>query len=345
MRCLVTGATGFLGRHLVRALTGAGHEVRALVRYDAPQLERDGAALARGDVLQPDTLGPAMAGVDVVFHLAGKVAHRGDASALFATHVDGTRHVVRAAREAGVGRLVHASSSGTIAVTRTGQAIPDERAPYATEEVRRWPYYLAKIYSEKVALEAHARGGLPVVVLNPSLMLGPEDESMGSSTVLLRFLGREIPAVPPGGINFVDVRDVAAAAVSVAERGQPGERYLLGGPNMTLEAFFVLLSRVSGVPAPTVRAPARANDAAARVLDALEDLGGLESDEGAAYAMAGRFWYLDARKAQAELGFAPRPPEATLRDAVAWLRSRGPLPRAGGLLGAAVHGLHRVLGR
>ena len=341
MKCLVTGGTGFLGRHLVRHLTGEGHAVRVLARKEALSLEREGAEVVQGDVLDPASLAAASAGVEVVFHLAGRVAHKGEPTDLFELHVEGTRNALRAAREAGAGRFVHMSTSGTIAVSKDPARVTTEDAPYAVETVRRWPYYLSKIYAEKVALEAD----LPVVVVNPSLLLGPDDEGLGSSQVILRFLRRELPAVPPGGINFVDVRDAAAATAAAATQGRPGERYLLGGPNMTLDAFFVLLSKVSGVPAPAMRAAAALNDAAAAVLGALEDVGGFSGDESVAYAMGGHTWYLDARKAHKELGFRARSPEVTLRDAVAWVRSRGPIPTEEGTFGSLFRGVQRVLGR
>jgi dihydroflavonol-4-reductase len=343
MRCLVTGGSGFLGRHLVRQLVQEGHEVRALVRREVPGLEKDGARCVPGDVLEPETLAEASRGVEAVFHLAGMVRHRGEPTELYRLHVEGTRNTLRAAAEAGVGRVVHVSSSGTLAVTEDGATIPDETAPWATAVVRRWPYYLSKIYAEKLALEAHLRGKLPVVVVSPSLLLGPGDETLSSSRVVLRHLRREVPAVPPGGINFVDVRDVAVTTVAAAEKGRPGERYLLGGPNMTLAAFFQLLERVSGVPAPALKTPARLNEAAARVLGALEELSGEDVDEAIAYEMGNCFWYLDARKAQEELGFRHRPAETTLKDTVASIRSRGPMNRAQGLLGAAVRHVRRAL--
>ncbi len=345
VECLVSGATGFLGRHLVRKLLSDGHRVRALVRSESLSLEREGADLIEGDVLEPDTLAPACEGVDAVFHLAGRVQHKGKSTDVFQLHVEGTRHMLEAASAAGVKRFVHMSTSGTIAVQSEAGPIPDEEAPYAIETARRWPYYLSKIYAEKVALEAHARGDVPVIVLNPSLLLGPEDDGMSSSQVLLSFLREEIPAIPPGGMNFVDVRDVASAAAAALEQGTPGERYLLGGPNMTLEAFLVMLSKVTGVRAPTLHSSLTANQIAGRVLCMLEDLGGFEGDESVTYSMAGHWWYLDARKAQSELGFEPRSPEVTLRDAVAWIRSQGPLPEAQGTLGSLVRGFKRVVGK
>lgn len=343
MRCLVTGGSGFLGRHLVRQLLQDGHEVRALVRREHPELEKEGAGTVEGDVLDFSSVQAAARGVEAVFHLAGAVRHRGEPTELYRLHVEGTRHALRAAAEAGVERFVHLSSSGTIAVTEDGATIPDERAPYATAVVRRWPYYLSKIYAEKLALEACARGKLPVVVVSPSLLLGPGDETLASTRVIVRHLRREIPAVPPGGINFADVRDVAVTTVEAAKRGRPGERYLLGGPNMTLAAFFQLLERVSGVPAPAIKSPTRLNEATARVLGALEELSGEDVDEAIAYEMASCYWYVDSRKAQEELGFRHRPAETTLKDTVAAVRSRGPLNRSQGLLGAAVRQVRRVL--
>jgi dihydroflavonol-4-reductase len=345
MRCLVTGGTGFLGKHLVEQLVEAGHQVRALVRREAHSLERLGAELVRGDVLEPGTLATACDGVEAVLHLAGAVKFRGEPTPLFDLHVEGTRNVLEAASEAGVGRAIHMSSSGTIAVSQDAGRVATEASDYATDVVRNWPYYLSKIFAEKVALDFHRKGKVPVVVLNPSLLLGPGDETLGASGVILRHLNREIPAVPPGGINFIDVRDAAAATVSALTKGEPGQRYLLGGQNMTIEAFFVLMERVSGISAPTIKAPQVLNEWTAKVLGTLEDLSDDETDESVAYAMAGHYWYLDANKAQRELDFRPRAAEATLRDAIAWIRDQGPLPKPDGLLGTAVRGLRRVFDR
>lgn len=193
MRCLVTGATGFLGRHVVRALLAEGHEVTALTREASLSLEREGARVALGDVLDRASVEAAAQGAEVLLHLAGGVRHRGAATELYQLHVEGTRNALRAAYEVGVPRTVYMSSSGTIAVSRDGETIADEQSPYATEVVRDWPYYLSKIYAEKVALQAGA------LVLCPSLLLGPGDERMSSTSVVLRFLNRELPAVPPGG--------------------------------------------------------------------------------------------------------------------------------------------------
>lgn len=345
MKVFVTGGTGFLGRHVVRSLVASGHEVTALVRSEAPELEQDGARLARGDVLVPETLATAIAGAEAVIHMAGRVQHKGEPTALYELHVEGTRNTIAAATAAQVKRVVHVSTSGTVAVSSDSHAVARDDAPYTLHTARRWPYYLSKIFAEKLALEAHARGDVSVVVVNPSLLLGPGDETLSSSQIVLRFLRREIPAAPPGGINFVDVRDAAHAVASALEQGEPGTRYLLGGPNMTIDAFFVLLGKVCGIPAPGLRASARVNDLAAKVLGTLEDVGGLDGDESVAYAMAGYYWYLDAGRAKRELTFDPRSPEATLKDAVAWIRSQGPIQTEKGTFGSLFRGVQRVLGR
>jgi dihydroflavonol-4-reductase len=344
MTTLVTGGTGFLGRHVIDLLLEQGEKVRVLARRGAPELERRGVEIARGDVTEPESVERAMVGVRRVLHLAGRVDRgKSEAAELYHVHVDGTRHVLDAAAKAKVERVVHASTSGTIAISREPSPVPNEKSPFAIELARDWPYYLSKIFAEKVALE-HAERGLPVVIVQPSLLLGPGDEGLSSSKEIVRFLRREIAAVPPGGLSFVDVRDAAKAVVSALTRGKPGERYLLGSANMTVEAFFVLLEKVSGVPAPTFPLSRRLNDLAAQALSSVEGALGLEGEEATALAMGGHFWYLDASKARAELGFEPRPAEATLRDAVKSIRSRGPLPAPAGLLGRAMRGLNWALG-
>lgn len=345
MKVLVTGGTGFLGRHVIRELVAAGHEVAALVRTESYSLQRDGATQVVGDVLDRYAVRAAAEGQEGIVHLAGVVDHKGEPSRLYEVHIEGTRNVVAAASEAKVTRLVHMSSSGTSAVSKEPDVF-GETSPYALETVRHWPYYLSKIYAEKLALEAHARGKVPVVVLNPSLLLGPDDERLGSSDLIVRFLRRELAAVPSGGLNFVDVRDCARATVSALSEGRPGERYFLGGPNMTFGAFFELLGKVTDVPVPTFTANRRLGTATAKVLGGLEAIGGLEGDESVTYAMASHYWYLDANKARRELSFRPRNPEVTLRDAVRYIRSRGPLEREEkATFGGLVRDVQRLLGR
>jgi len=354
---LVTGGTGFLGRHVVALLRERAARVRVLSRRDNAALTDAGAEVVLGDVVEAGTLRPALEGVTHVIHMAGRVS-RGpkDADDLYRVHVDGTNNLLRAvatAQSAGnkLERFVHVSTSGAVAVADHPEPIADETFPYATEVVRRWPYYLSKIFAEKCALEAcepgvlteNGRVRVPVVVVGPSLLLGPGDDGLSSSREIVRFLKREIPALPGGGVNFVDVRDTAAAVVAALEKGRVGERYLLGGANMSMEAFFVLLEKVSGVAAPSFAVPERVQGLAARTLGTLESAFGIEGDEASAFDMGCKFWYLNPAKARAELGFVARPAETTLRDAVDWLRARGPLPATDGLMSRAMRGVGRAL--
>src|SRR5690348_1297513 len=173
-------------------------------------------------------------------------------------HVDGTRRVLDRMGAAGVRRMVLASTSGTIGVSKD-EEILDESAPYAEEIVAGWPYYASKIYQERLAFEHGKRLGIDVIAVNPSLLLGPGDRRLSSTGDVRKFIKKKIPVVPEGGINFVDARDAATATAAALERGRPGERYLLGGPNWTMKEFFARLGRVANVAPPRLRLPAKVN--------------------------------------------------------------------------------------
>jgi dihydroflavonol-4-reductase len=270
--------------------------------------------------------------VEAVYHLAGQVSFDPAApAALYALHVEGTRRLLEACAARGVGRVVLASSSGTIAVSRTARVATEaDEAPI--EIVGRWPYYASKLYQERAALRIHRDTGLPVVVLNPSLLLGPGDARLSSTDVVFKFLERRIPAMPSGGLSFVDVRDAAAAFASALTRGRPGERYLLGGANMTFADFFGRIERLSGVAAPRLRLPVGASEAGARLLGRLHAWRGTEPPiDAPSVAMGECFWWCDSSRAAAELGFAARDPQETLFETVRYVdeRFRGKGPRAG----------------
>ena len=325
---LVTGGTGFLGQHVVAALGVRGVRPRVLVRgtYEAFVDEEVDVELVRGDVvLDADgatPLGEALAGCEEVYHLAGFVSRdAGSAGAMMRVHVDGTKRLLEAAAAAGVRRVVVASSSGTVAVSRTPEPIPTEESGYSTEIVAGWPYYTSKIYQEKVALDLGARLGLEVVIVNPSLLLGPGDRRGSSTGDVLKFLRRQIPVVPPGGINFVDARDAAEATVAAMEGGRSGHRYLLGGPNWTLAEFFGRLERVSKVRGPWLRVPAPMAKAGATLMEHL--FRALEKEppvDPVSVEMGQVYWYCDSTKAERELGFRSREPGETLDETVRFLR-------------------------
>lgn len=305
MKVLLTGATGFLGRHILDQVTH--------VNWVA--LSRNWTALPattiQGDVLDLRSLSHAMEGCDAVVHAAGVVSHHpDDAGRVWEVHVRGTENVLKAAKEAGVKRLIHLSSSGTVAVSDDPDFIATEDTPTPNAIIQNWPYYRAKLYAEQLVLDAD----LPVVCLNPTILFGPGDR-LGTSTRPIRyFLHGRLPAVPSGGLSFVDVRDVADAVGLALSKGTPGARYLLGAVNMTFAAFFSRLSRIADRPEPLLRLPRFGR----KVIGFLPPMPGLEGvEERIDVDMACHYWYLDASRARAELGWTPRDPIETLRDTVA----------------------------
>ena len=331
MKILVTGATGFLGTALVPLLVEAGHEVRALARGDKPKdlpetyskAYREAlpkVEWAKGDVRDEAAVKKAVQGREAIFHLAGLVSRDPrDAHKMYELHVGGTRVLLAEAEKAKVGRVVLASSSGTIGVS-ADRRVATEADDYPIETVGRWPYYLSKIYEEKIALEA-ARRGFPVIVLNPSLLLGPGDARLSSTHDVYKFLHGRIPAMPKGGISFVDVRDAAAAFVAALTRGTPGERHLLGACNLEFDDFFGRLSRLAKVGKPPLRLPSSIKVLAAHVLEKRARKAGGEPDLDASSVEMGEHWFfVDSSKAERVLGFRPRDPYETLAETVQYLQ-------------------------
>jgi len=316
-----------LGAHLVRALRDHDHEVVVLARASKNEFACDsGVVVRKGDVLDAASVRDAAAGCAGLFHCAGIVSRKpDDAEEMYRVHVDGTKTTLDAAKEAGVHRVVHVSSSGTIALSDDPDHIATETDKTPITLIARWPYYRAKLFAEKAALEKNA-AGFEVVVVNPTLLLGPGDTRNSSTEDVRLFLERKIPAVPPGGISFVDARDAAEAARLAMEKGEAGERYLLGAANMTLREFFAKLERASGVRAPWLPMP-RAPELAKLGVKAAKDLFGkvgLDFDvDPVSLDMAQFYWYLDASRAEKVLGWTSREPMETLQDTVEDLRARG----------------------
>ncbi|HVU03915.1 MAG TPA: NAD-dependent epimerase/dehydratase family protein [Polyangiaceae bacterium] len=326
----VGGATGFLGSHVVQCLLADGHDVVAVARGGGSV---HGIPVKSVDVLDENAVLASARGVDGAFLATGKVSRdAADAEELHRVNVHGVRHALRGLRGAAVKRVVYASTSGTVAISKDPDvATEDSEEPL--ELIQKWPYYRTKRYGEMEALEANAPPDFEVVIVNPSLLLGPGDLRESSTGDVRKFLEGEILALPRGGLAMVDVRDAARAMVSALSRGVPGERYLLSAANLSMHAFFDRLERLSGVPAPKFPLPKSSSFAAGLTRlfgEVVEKVGGELPMDEVSVEMAQHYWYCDSQKAIDELGFSPRDPNATLRDTVLDLVERGVAhPRVG----------------
>lgn len=310
MTILVTGATGFLGRHLVALLAEQGVRLRALVRAgtDPGPLRARGVEIVRGDVGDDDAVRAAAAGCERVFHLAGVVSHRRrDLPLLRAVNVEGTRRLL-AAVEPGA-RVVHVSSVAAVGPVPSPERRADERheLPGAAADL---PYAWTKRAGELAALEA-ASAGADVVVANPGFLLGPGDVHRVSTWPVFAYLAGRLRFTTAGGLSFVDARDVARGLVALADRGRAGERTILAAEagNLGWDAFFALVAEVSGVRRRSVRLPASLAVRAAAAAPWL-----VHADEVRA---ASHWWFCDGSKAERELGFRARPLAETVADTLA----------------------------
>jgi dihydroflavonol-4-reductase len=198
---------------------------------------------------------------------------------------------------------------------------PDETFPQPLEIIARWPYYASKSYQEMAALERFNGKGLRLVIMNPSLLLGPGDERLSSTKVVLDFMARKISAVPGGGLSFVDARDAAMAFRVAMKKGRHGERYLLGAANWNFERFFGRLERLTKISAPRLALPSKLMVTGSQIVDSIFKQWNFASPvEPGAVEMAQYFWYLNCNKATRELAFKPRDPGETLHDTVTYLR-------------------------
>ncbi|MBK7864149.1 MAG: NAD-dependent epimerase/dehydratase family protein [Archangiaceae bacterium] len=330
MKILVTGGTGFLGAHLVPKLLEAGHELRVISRTPLPAAWASRVTHVKGSLTERDLVRAALPGVEAIYHLAGLVSFKPeDGRKMYELHVDCTRELLRDVRALGLKpRIILASTSGAIAVSKE-ERVGTEADDYPIEVVGRWPYYLSKIYEEKLALDYCKKNDLPLVVLNPALLMGPGDDRLSSTWTVVKFLQRDIPAMPGGGMCFVDVRDVAQAAFNALTRGELYGRHLMG-VNLSMSEFFKRLERLTGVPAPRVKLPKQVNVLGAYALERFNKWRGADVQLDPQEVEIGEHWFwCDSSKAHEELGFEARDVYETLHDTVQYVMSKmapGALP-------------------
>lgn len=325
MTTLVTGATGFVGCHVARLLVESGATVRVLVRPSSDLRAIEGLAVERvsGDLRDLASLRQALRGVRTVFHVAADYRlWARDPREIYESNVTGTRNLLTAAREAGVEKFVYTSTVATIAVPRHG-SLPNEETVARLDEMIGH-YKRSKYLAEQEAFKA-ASAGFPVVIVNPTAPVGPWDwKPTPTGRIILDFLNGKMPAYVDTGLNLVPVEDVAAGHLLAAERGQPGQRYILDGRNMDLKEILDVLARITGRAAPRMRLPhvvalaaGYADSMVSRILGRAPQIP-LEGVRMARHKM-----FVDASKATRELGFQAGAVEAALQRAVRWYEEHG----------------------
>ncbi len=324
MKALVTGATGFVGAAIAHALVRAGWQVRVLARprSDRRNLAMLAADVCEGDLADPASLARAVAGCDALFHAAADYRLGApDPESLYRTNVEGTRNMLGAAREAGVGRVVYTSSVATIGIPADGTP-GDERTPAALADMIGH-YKRSKFLAEEVALK-FARSGLCVVIVNPSTPIGPGDvKPTPTGQIVLDAARGRMPAYVDTGLNVVHVEDVALGHVLAFERGRSGERYILGGEDMTLRQILAQIAELTGRAPPRIRLPFAAVLGIAYAAEGVAKLTGRSGRvtlEGV--RMSRKRMYFSSEKAVRELGYRWRPPIEAFRDAVRWFDER-----------------------
>ena len=326
MLTFVTGATGFLGSHVARVLSEQGAALRLLIRPTSSLRNLEGlkAETAIGDLRDAASLQKAMAGCDTVFHVAAdyRLWVR-DPAEMYRSNVEGTRAILEAARNCGARCVVYTSSVATIGFTGNGH-FADEDSPVSLADMIGH-YKRSKFMAEQMAMEA-GRSGMRVVTVNPTTPVGEQDiKPTPTGRIIVDFLKRKFPAYVETGLNLVDVRECALGHITAMEKGKSGERYILGGENLTLKQILDKLGEISGLPSPTVKLPYLV----AYVAGAVDEMysGRVLGREPRAtietVRMGKKKMWASSDKAERELGWRQIPVDDALRRAVDWFRSNG----------------------
>jgi dihydroflavonol-4-reductase len=329
MICLVTGATGFVGSAVARKLIAAGHQVRVLARAnsDRSNLADLPVEIVLGSLAEPASLPPAVEGVEALFHVAADYRlWVPDEELMYRTNVEGTVALMEAALAAGVKRIVHTSSVATLGLLPRGQDA-DEATPVSLSDMIG-PYKRSKFLAEECVRRLVQERGLPAVIVNPSTPIGPRDiKPTPTGRLIVEAASGRMPAYVDTGLNFAHVDDVAAGHLLAFERGQVGERYILGGENLTLAQVLGIICPLVGRQAPTIKLPADLILPLAYAAETISRFTGREpfvTVDGVRLSKKLMFFKID--KARRELGYAPRPAAEGFRDAVTWFQASGSVP-------------------
>ena len=326
MLAFITGATGFVGSHVARALAQQGADLRLLVRSNSNQnnLEQLNADLVTGDLRDSASLEKAMVQCDVVFHVAAdyRLWVR-DPEQMYRANVEGTRAILEAARKNNVRRVVYTSSVATVGFTSDGQPA-DENSPVSLNDMIG-PYKRSKFMAEQVAIQA-AGAGQDVVIVNPTTPVGERDiKPTPTGHIVIDFLKKKFPAYVDTGLNLVDVKQCAEGHIAALEKGRSGERYILGGENLTLKEILDKLAAITGLPSPKIKVPYLLALAAGVVDEIVTGrIRGLEPRATIdAVRMGRKKMFASSAKAERELRWRVLPVDDALRSAVAWFREGG----------------------
>jgi dihydroflavonol-4-reductase len=338
MRLFLTGATGFVGSHVVRLAAAQGAELRLLARKTSNTSNLpSGADVVIGDLREPAGFASALTGCDALIHVAADYRlWVPEPAEMYKSNVEGTRELLRLAREAGVRRVVYTSSVATMGFKADGTIVDEETPVIEADMIGH--YKRSKWQAEQVALEA-ARAGQNVIVLNPTTPIGAMDaKPTPTGRIVVDFLKRKFPAYVDTGLNLVDVEEIARMHLAALERGRVGERYILGGENLTLKEILDRLSAMTGLPSPTTKVPHSVAMAFAFFDETIT--GKLRGKEPRATVEAVRMgkkkMFASSAKAERELGLRVQSVDAALRAAVDWFVGHGYASRPAQRSGAAV---------
>jgi dihydroflavonol-4-reductase len=323
MKTLVTGSTGFLGSSVLRELINDGREVKALIRKGTTKKNIEGldVEIAYGDLRDIESIRSALNGCDILYHVAAYYSlWDRDKQLSHEINVKGTRNILRAAKEKGLNKVVYTSTVGCIGLNE--DTTPATENTFFNTNTLSNDYKKSKYQAEQVALE-FARGGLPVVIVNPSTPIGPRDiKPTPTGKIILDFMNREMPAYLDTGLNLIDVKDCARGHILAELKGIPGERYILGNQNMTLHEILITLEKITGLKAPRIKMPFWVALSAGWACEMVADhlTGKPPAIPLAGVKMAKHFMYFDSSKAVKKLGLAQNPVENALRQSVDWFK-------------------------